>query len=164
MELSRMRVARLEASRIWPPLRTYLLASGAANLVWEVSQMPLYSLWESTTGREIAFAALHCTGGDLLIAAATLGIGVLLTGQGCWPESRWRQVTLATIGLGLAYTVFSEWFNIEVRRTWAYSPMMPTLPGLGTGIAPLLQWAAISSLALYLARRARPSGPVIRQP
>lgn len=159
-----MRVARLEASRIWPPLRTYLLASGAANLVWELAQMPLYSLWESAAGREIAFAALHCTGGDLLIAAATLGSAVLVTGQGRWPESRWRQVTLATIGLGLAYTVFSEWFNVEVRRTWAYSPMMPTLPGLETGLSPLLQWVAIPSLALYLAWRARPSGLVTRLP
>ena len=32
----------------------------------------LYTLWHEGTWRDIAFAAIHCTGGDVAIATATL--------------------------------------------------------------------------------------------
>lgn len=38
--------------------------------------------------------------------------------------------------------------NTVFRRAWAYSELMPTLPWLGTGLAPLLQWLLIPPLAL----------------
>jgi hypothetical protein len=47
----------------------------ALNLVWEVAQLPLYTLWVEATPGEIAFAILHCTGGDAMIAAASLSRG-----------------------------------------------------------------------------------------
>src|SRR5206468_3567449 len=49
-------------------LRRYFLASAAGNLVWEFAQLPLYTIWYQGSVREIAFAAVHCTGGDVLIA------------------------------------------------------------------------------------------------
>ena len=59
-----------------------------------------------------------------------------------------------TIGFGAAYTVCSEWLNVVVRQTWAYSDLMPVVPVIGTGLSPLLQWAAVPLLALHFARRA----------
>ena len=47
---------------------------------------------------------------------------------------------LTTVVLGIAYTIFSEWLNVPVWHTWSYSPAMPVLPWLGTGLAPTLQW------------------------
>src|SRR3546814_11930886 len=49
-------------------LRRYMVGVALANLVWEFAHMPLYTLWETGSPSEIAFAALHCTGGDILIA------------------------------------------------------------------------------------------------
>lgn len=61
------------------PAARYLAAMLALNLVWEVAQLPLYTLWVEGTPGEIAFAVLHCTGGDALIAAAALAVAILLT-------------------------------------------------------------------------------------
>jgi hypothetical protein len=61
--------------------------------------------------------------------------------------------------LGAAYTIFSEWLNVEIRRTWSYTAAMPVLPFIGTGLTPLLQWLVVPGLALavtgYRYRRAR---------
>ncbi len=58
-------------------LRAYLLVLAGGNLVWEAAHLPLYTIWRSGTWRENAFAVVHCTGGDLLIATA------LVHGCGC---------------------------------------------------------------------------------
>jgi hypothetical protein len=53
-------------------LRGYVLVTVVANLIWEFAHMPLYTLWDTGTRGEMFFAAVHCTGGDLLIASASL--------------------------------------------------------------------------------------------
>ena len=53
-------------------LRRYLSVSIVANLVWEILQLPLYTLWATGTRREQAFAVLHCTIGDAMIAGLSL--------------------------------------------------------------------------------------------
>ena len=40
----------------------------AGHLLWEIGHVPLYTIWTEGSWGEIAFAVLHCTGGDLLIA------------------------------------------------------------------------------------------------
>jgi len=52
------------------------------------------------------------------------------------------------------YTIFSEWLNIVVRASWAYSPLMPVVHLINIGLSPLLQWIVIPAAALYAARRA----------
>jgi hypothetical protein len=32
---------------------------------------------------------------------------------------RWTKVAAATAALGVSYTVFSEWMNITILRSWA---------------------------------------------
>jgi hypothetical protein len=69
---------------------------------------------------------------------------------------RFAAVATLMLAFGLGYTVFSEWLNIVVRRSWAYSSLMPvvSLFGLGIGLSPLLQWIVVPTLGLYAARRA----------
>lgn len=116
--------------------RRYLAVIAAGNLVWEFAHMPLYTLWRSGTGSEIVLAALHCAAGDLLIATAALVLALVLT-----------------IAAGVGYTAFSKWLNVEVRRAWTYSALMPTLPWLGTGLSPLAQWVAVPLLGVWTVRR-----------
>jgi hypothetical protein len=62
---------------------------------------------------------------------------------------------LLTALIGAAYTVFSEWTNVSIARSWTYADGMPTLT-LGDfplGLTPLAQWLAVPPLALYAARR-----------
>ena len=61
------------------PAARYLAAMPALNLVWEVAQLPLHTLWVQGTRGEIGFAVLHCTGGDAMIAAAALSVAILQT-------------------------------------------------------------------------------------
>lgn len=140
------------ATRWLPVLRRYLLAAAAGNLVWEFGQMPLYTLWQSGTRREIALAALHCAAGDLGIAAGALALGIACAATPGWPEVRFIPVLLAATAFGVSYTVYSEHLNVVVRQAWAYALAMPVLPGLGTGLAPLLQWLLVPPLALLWAR------------
>lgn len=135
-------------------LRRYVVVAAAGHLVWEFAQMPLYTLWTTGTPRAIVAAALHCTGGDLLIAVSSLVAALLLVGENGWPALRFRSVAALTIANGIAYTVFSEWLNVTVRASWAYSDRMPTLTvgDFELGISPLLQWIVIPVLALRVAR------------
>jgi hypothetical protein len=117
--------------------------------LWEAAQLPLYTLWQTGTPREIAFALLHCTGGDVLITTATFTIATALAQHFRWPPFG-RRMVLTAIVLGTAYTILSEWLNVEFRRTWSYTAAMPVLPFLGTGLTPLLQWLIIPGLALAI--------------
>jgi len=86
-------------------LRRYLVVMALGNLVWEFAHIPLYTLWVTGSTREIVFAALHCTGGDILIAVSTLLAALILFGTGRWPEHGYRRVALAAIVFGLGYAV-----------------------------------------------------------
>jgi hypothetical protein len=52
--------------------------------------------------------------------------------------------------LGIAYTILSEWLNVEIRRRWSYTPAMPVIPWIGTGLTPLLQWLIVPGLAFAI--------------
>jgi hypothetical protein len=111
-----------------------------------VLQLPFYTLWNMGTAGEIAYAVIHCTGGDVLIGvfAALISTSVLRSGlfQGRGP---W-QFPVLFIALGLAYTIFSEWLNVSVVKSWTYSDLMPLIPPLGTGLTPILQWIIVPLL------------------
>ena len=129
----------------------FLAVLSVLSLVWEIAQLPLYTLWQHANWYETFYAVAHCTAGDVLIALAC-AIAALAITRGQWPTPG-RQSThflLCFISLSVAYTIFSEWLNTAVRMSWAYSDLMPVLPLLGTGVAPLLQWIAVPILAFWL--------------
>ena len=135
-------------------LRRYFVCIALAHLVWEFAHMPLYTIWEQGSTAEIVFAALHCTGGDLLIATSALTIALLLVGTD-WPESvaARRKVLALTVTIGVGYTIFSEWLNIVIRKAWAYSDLMPVIPIIETGLSPVAQWLVIPGFGLWWAGR-----------
>lgn len=134
-------------------VRRYLAISTLGHLAWEFAQMPFYTIWRDGSLPEILFAGLHCTGGDLLISGAALVAALFLAGHGSWPGRSFGAVAVLTLAIGLAYTVFSEWLNTEIRGSWAYADFMPVLPVIGTGLTPLLQWVAVPIYALRSARK-----------
>src|SRR6266481_3459950 len=85
-------------------LRVYLGVIAVGNLAWEGVQLPLYTIWTAGTAGEQAFAVAHCTGGDLLIATASLLGALLLVGVGDWPTRGFERVALLAIVFGLGYT------------------------------------------------------------
>jgi hypothetical protein len=133
-------------------VRRYIVASGLAHLVWEIVQLPLYTLWKAGTKGEQIFAVLHCTGGDILIAGSSLLTALALVGRRAWPTDGFARVAGVTMVIGLGYTIYSEWLNTAVRVSWTYSELMPVVPWIGTGLSPLAQWLVVPSLALWAAR------------
>lgn len=137
-------------------LRRYLGASLAANLLWEILQLPLFTLWTTGTFRQQAFAVFHCTIGDVMIAGLSLLVALSLMAQPDWPMSSVARVFLLSLAVGLGYTIYSEWLNTSVRGSWTYSEWMPVLPVIGTGLAPMLQWLIVPTLAHGFALGRRP--------
>ena len=130
----------------------YLPWLAALSLLWELAQLPLYTIWRAPLPQR-AFAVAHCTVGDVLIGAAALLIAVLVTHATTIAD--WKRVCVVAIAIivGMAYTLFSEWLNTSVRGSWEYSPLMPVveLGALRVGLSPLAQWIIVPTLALKLA-------------
>src|SRR3546814_2774681 len=61
----------------------------------------------------------------------TLLGALILAGDPRWPQARFHAVAALAILGGLAYTIFSEWLNTEIRGSWAYTDAMPQLPLVG---------------------------------
>lgn len=125
----------------------FLALTTALNLGWELLQLPLYTLWNESTSSTIAFAVVHCTVGDVLIAALSLTVALILVGSRQWPQVGYMTVALVAGILGIAYTVFSEWNNTVLTRAWSYSSLMPTV--LGIGLSPLAQWFIVPGVVFW---------------
>ena len=139
-----------------PALRRYIAFAAVTHLVWEFAHLPLYTIWLTGTAGELAFAAIHCTGGDLLITLSTIMLALVLFGTAEWPRVRTRRVLAAAVVFGVSYTIFSEWLNIEVRQAWAYRDIMPVIPVIDAGLSPFLQWLVIPTAGYLWAIRRLP--------
>ena len=110
----------------------------ALNLTWEIAQVSLYSIWAASGGMTIAWALLHCTLGDVVTALAMYALAGIALRRADWPASRpWAGSAIAVIG-ALAYTAWSEWYNVYRVGSWGYTASMPLI--FGIGLSPLLQW------------------------
>ncbi len=132
----------------------YVPLLGTLNLLWEIAQLPFYTLWEEGPPSFIAYAVVHCTLGDVAIGILALLIALIATRAGAVATWRWRQVALFLVIPAVGYTALSEWLNTVARASWAYSTLMPIvdLGGFEVGLAPLLQWLILPPAALWLAR------------
>ena len=83
-------------------------------------------------------------------------------GRNGWSDRKYAKVAVAMGAAAWCYTVFSEWLNVEVRGSWAYLDLMPTIPLLGTGVTPILQWLVVPAVAFWWARRGNSRGAEVR--
>jgi hypothetical protein len=148
---------RLDRAVAKRALVRYLGAVAVGNLLWEAFQLPLFTLWRTASPTYLAFSALHCWVGDVLIGSASLGLGIIVAGRS-WPSHGYAWVAIVTVVFGVAYTVFSEWLNVSVRGSWSYASAMPRVPPFGTGLSPLLQWLVVPLAAFAWARPRRGRG------
>ena len=108
------------------------------NLAWEIAQVRLYAIWAAADGMTIAWSLLHCTVGDVLIALAMFALAGIALWRADWPASRpWAGSIIVVIG-AMAFTAWSEWYNVYRAGNWSYTASMPMI--FGIGLSPLLQW------------------------
>ena len=137
-------------------LRRYLPRLTVTSLVWEIGQLPSYTLWENPHREQIAYAVAHCTTGDVLIGALALVGALILVHAPTRPDWSEKQIVAVMVSLAMAYTVFSEQNNLALGN-WTYAAAMPLVPGLEVGLAPLLQWLLVPLAAWRWANRRSPS-------
>jgi len=135
----------------------YIALSAIGHLVWELIQLPYYSIWNSGTTEQLIVAIVHCTIGDVMIAVSVLMVSVVLWRSFSWPRSRYWYVAITAVFLGVVYTGFSEWLNVYVRQSWLYDSSMPVLKILeyDIGLSPLAQWIIIPGLVFFALDRWR---------
>jgi len=120
---------------------------------WELAQLPLYDLSNDPDRARIVAYLLHCVLGDVLIATVLFVLTSMVLRSLDWPLANpWRGGSLV-ISLGLAYTAFSEWYNVYETKAWSYAPPMPLIGGIG--LTPMLQWIVVPALMIMTIRRMR---------
>jgi hypothetical protein len=126
----------------------------ALNLAWEIAHVRLYTLWTSADGLSVASALFHCTLGDVAIALAMFALAVVMLGDKDWPISRsWAGGAIVVTG-ALAYTAWSEWYNVYRAGSWGYTANMPLV--FGIGLSPLLQWLVLPPVMVVVYRALGP--------
>ncbi len=123
----------------------------ALNYPWEVAQAPLYDGFERWNG-----VWWHCF-------LASLGDGllvwlILLVGWGMFKRYDWyRYRSRRAVGLmlvtGLSIGISVEWVAVYVLSRWTYTMHMPLVPGLGVGLAPVLQMLLLPPLIFFITAR-----------
>ncbi|MEK6591765.1 MAG: hypothetical protein AABZ67_01655 [Pseudomonadota bacterium] len=133
------------------------------NLAWEVAHVRLYTIWADAERISIAWAVVHCSLGDVAIALTMFTLAGIALRQADWAlHQPWAGGTIVVIGT-MAFTAWSEWYNVYQTGSWGYTASMPMI--LGIGLFPLLQWLilpplmAITYRALWLKLFARHSTP-----
>ncbi len=126
----------------------------ALNLAWEIAHVRLYTLWAEADGLTVAWSVFHCTLGDVLIAFALFALAGMALRRADWPASRpWTGSAMVVTG-AMAYTAWSEWYNVYRAGSWGYSASMPLI--FGIGVSPLLQWLILPPVLVIAYRTLGP--------
>lgn len=114
------------------------------NLAWEIAHVRLYTLWDAADRMTIAWSVLHCSLGDVVIALTLFALAGFALRQKDWPVFRPIAGSAIVIIGAMAFTVWSEWFNVYEIGSWSYTSRMPMI--FGIGLSPLLQWLILPPL------------------
>ena len=123
------------------------------NFVWEFWQVPFYQgissdpHWQAT--KVCSLAAI----GDAAITLLAFWVVAVVARTREWVLRPFPMHVVIFAVAGMAVTVVGEWVATEQLHWWAYADRMPTLPLLGTGLLPLLQWVILPPLVTWFVRR-----------
>ena len=120
------------------------------NLAWEIAHVRLYTLWTEADGLGVAWALFHCTVGDVVIALGAFLLAAIVLGRVDWPVSLPCAGSIVVAASTMAYTFWSEWYNVYRVGSWRYTELMPTI--FGIWLSPLLQWL-IAPIVMVIAYR-----------
>ena len=133
------------------------------ELLWEVAQFPLYTVWQEGDWSYILYGLAHCTLGDLLILLVTYWVVSLLNRSRYWYLSNILVSGFLFTLLSLGYTIYSEIMNVSIKGTWNYTELMPIVPVIEIGGMPFLQWVLVPPVVLWLMRMFAPHAAALPQ-
>ena len=106
-------------------------------------------------------ATIQCTlaaFGDVVILLVAFWIISLIAKSRHWIIHPKTTQVIGFIAIGMIITVILEAIAIHVFDRWQYAAVMPTLPMIGTGLTPILQWLIIPTITLSRMRCRRING------
>lgn len=144
-------VSRWSRQILSAPETNLFLFAFLLNFVYEVWQSPYFDFYGRPTLAEKISAISHCTVGDGVIAVVCGLVVSLLYRSRYWIlRLTWRSLLLYA-GIGWGYTFVSEIYRTRIAHL--YGVFRFTLPGIGISWLPLLQWAILPPIVLYLCQR-----------
>ncbi len=124
------------------------------NLTWEIVQARLYTLWASPDHMAVVAALLHCSLGDVLIALTMFAVANIFLRGTDWPMAQpWAGCIVVVTG-AMAFTAWSEWYNVYLVGNWGYTASMPLI--FGIGLSPLFQWLILPPMMTAAHRMLEP--------
>ena len=72
-----------------------------------------------------------------------------------WPRTRPLAGGVLVVSGTMAYTAWSEWFNVYRLGSWGCTESMPLV--FGIGLSPWLQWLVLPPLMIVVFRKLAPS-------
>ena len=125
------------------------------NFPWEVLQAPLFVGVADARFVDVIKGCAQATVGDMVILLiGHAGVALVARDRG-WVLTPSRRQLAGFVAIGVSITAVIEWLATHGRwvSSWSYAPAMPVVPGLGLGLAPLLQWVVLPLLVVWFVQR-----------
>ena len=148
--------AHLQSKIIFVPEIQLVMFGLPLQILWEIAQFPLYTVWHEGDWGYILYGLAHCTLGDLLIMLTCYWLVALLNRSRYWYRTNILVNGFLYTLLGLGYTIYSEMLNVNIKGTWDYTDLMPVIPVIEIGGMPFMQWVLIPPITLWLMRMYEP--------
>jgi hypothetical protein len=123
------------------------------NYPWEFLQVPFFAGMADAPHWEAMLFCSRAAVGDAGIAVVAFWAVAVAVRRRSWLVNPTTRQVLSFVASGLVITVILEWLATEVWNRWEYAAMTPTLPVLGTGLLPVLQWSVLPPLLVWIVRR-----------
>ena len=120
------------------------------HIVWENAQAPLFQGYASFIAH--LPMCLIGTAGDVVITLSVYLIVALLKNDSNWISALNNKDFFILAVIGFLIAVGIEWRALLFGR-WAYADVMPIIPYLKVGLAPILQMTFLLPLSMYLTKK-----------
>ncbi len=131
-------------------LAYYLAIGFILNFIWEISQSGLYEPHFQGT-LDFILVRLRATLGDVAILLAIYFIAILAYRDKKLAVKEKTSPYAFAAFLGFIFSVGIERYALSTGR-WAYNSLMPIIPYINAGLAPILQLMTIAPLSLFFAK------------
>ena len=134
-------------------LLVFALLTFLFHFAWEILQAPLFARMPVMSHWQATLVCLKATFGDVGFALAGFAVGAVLDKRWLWFVDPSKRALAAYVATGVLITIAFEWHAVYWADRWAYSDLMPVVPVIRVGVAPLLQWIVLPVAVLFFLRR-----------
>lgn len=123
------------------------------HFFWEMMQVPFYQNMADRPHFQVVLECARASLGDAGIMLVAYAASVLIIRRPFWLLQNRLLPSMTVFWVtGEVITIAIEGWATQAGAQWRYSKLMPTLPILGTGLLPVLQWLIVPFITLWVSR------------